>query len=81
MARKTKTPKWLSIFRRLYAYIGISGLSTALIGNWGISEHDMLLIMIFYTIGGHAIQIVCDAYGYAPEAPSKFPVENKDLKK
>jgi len=80
MARKTKTPKWLSIFRRLYAYIGISGLSTALIGNLGISEHDMLLIMIFYTIGGHAIQIVCDAYGYAPERTSDFKPEKPEIK-
>lgn len=70
MARKTKTPKGLSIFRRLYAYLGATGLSASLVGRWGITDSDMLFILEIYMFGGIAIQVICDTY-YLKEEPLK----------
>lgn len=79
MARKTKTPRGLSIFRKLYTYLGVSGFSTVLVGRFGISDSDMLLILEVYLYGAFAIQVVCDTY-FTKEPESKFPTEAKNLR-
>ena len=80
MSRKTKTPKALSIFRKLYAYLGATGFSTLLIGKWGITEKDMLLILELYMYGGVFIQVVCDAYFFKEDSVPKFKPEKNEIK-
>lgn len=70
MARKTKTPRWLSIVRKLYSYIGISSLFTVIAGKYGISAETMLFVVEIYLAGSFAIQTICDAF-YLKEEPLK----------
>lgn len=79
MSRKTKTPKWLSILRKLYTYIGTTGIFTALTGRFGLTAEDMVLILEIYIIGGFAIQTVCDTF-FIKEKESKFPTEAKNIR-
>ena len=78
MARKTKTPRWLSIFRRLYAYLGVTGLSTVLIGRYGISADDMLFAVEIYLYGAFAIQTICDAFFFKDESMEVYRIDPKD---
>lgn len=77
MSRKTRTPKWLSILRKLYTYIGVSGLFTAIQGKWGISAEDMLFIVELYLAGAVAIQTICDTYYIKEEGFKPDPVNPK----
>ena len=76
--RKTKTPRWLSIFRKLYAYLGVTGLSTVLVGRYGITDKDMLFILEIYMYGLFAIQVVCDAYFFKDNSMEPYRVDPKD---
>ena len=73
MSRRTRTPKWLSIVRKLWTYLGNGGIITAYVGDT-ISDHRMVQIMIIYNIIGFAIQTVCDTY-FLPEKPKDFTPE------
>jgi len=59
--RKKITPKWLSITRKVYTYIGSTSLFTALGGMWNMSEHQIIFITTVYLIGLNLIQTICDA--------------------
>jgi len=60
-ARKTRTPRWLSIFRKLWTYIGNTGIITAFAGD-ALSDHDLVRVMILYNLLGFVIQLICDSY-------------------
>lgn len=79
MSRKTKTPKWISIVRKLWAYLGNTTLASIYAAGM-INDHRAVVLGIIFNGVGFAIQVICDAYGFAPERPSKFPVESKDLR-
>jgi len=72
--RKTSTPRWVSILRKLYTYIGGSGMFTAVSGKFGIDAETMLLIVEIYLMGQVAIQIIADTY-YKPEKLPDFKPE------
>ena len=59
--RKTITPKWLSITRKVYTYIGSTSLFTALGGMWDLDKDQVILITTIYLIGLNLIQTICDA--------------------
>jgi hypothetical protein len=73
MARKTRTPKGLSILRKLWTYIGNGGIMATYFGE-AISDHRMVQIMIIYNIIGFAIQTICDTY-FVQEKPENFKPE------
>ena len=80
MARKTKTPRALSVFRKLYTYIGASGLFTVISGKYGISDKDMLFIVELYLMGQFAIQVICDSYFLKEDSAPAFKPEKTDIK-
>lgn len=75
MSRKTRTPKWLSILRKLWTYLGNGGLLTAYFGE-AVSDHRMVQIMVIYNIVGFMIQTFCDTY-FLPEKLKDFTPEKK----
>jgi len=80
MSRKTKTPKWLSIVRKLYLYIGGTAIYT-LIEYFELSQKDTKLAIEVYGFVAIAIQLTCDAYFLKESEPlPKFPKEAKDLR-
>lgn len=78
MARKTKTPKWLSVVRKFWTYVGNAGLMTAFTTDM-FQAKTLVWIMFIYNAIGLLIQAVCDTY-FIAEKESKFPVEPKDLR-
>lgn len=59
--RKKITPKWLSITRKVYTYIGSTSLFTALGGMWDLDKDQIILMTTVYLIGLNLIQTICDA--------------------
>jgi hypothetical protein len=59
--RKKITPKWLSITRKVYTYIGSTSLFTALGGMWDFDKDQIILMTTIYLIGLNLIQTICDA--------------------
>jgi hypothetical protein len=59
--RKKITPKWLSITRKVYTYIGSTSLFTAIGGMWDLSKDEVIFITTLYLIGLNLIQTICDA--------------------
>lgn len=59
--RKKITPKWLSITRKVYTYIGSTSLFTALGGMWNLDKDQIILMTTVYLIGLNLIQTICDA--------------------
>lgn len=78
MARKTKTPKWLSILRKLYLYIGGTTMYT-IIEYFNLSHEATKLVVELYGLGAISIQLICDAY-FVKDKESTFPVEAKNLR-
>jgi hypothetical protein len=61
MAKRTKvTPKWISIVRKIYTYIGSTSLFGALGGIYDLNEHQILFMVTMYLIGLNAVQTICD---------------------
>lgn len=58
--RKKITPKWLSITRKVYTYIGSTSLFTAIGGLWGLTDSQVVFITTLYLIGLNIIQTICD---------------------
>lgn len=79
MSRKTKTPRWLSIVRKLYIYIGISTIY-AVLEYFNLNPKEMKLSIELYGFGAIAIQVICDAYFLKESDLPKFPKQAKDLK-
>lgn len=79
MRRKKVTPRWLSITRKLYTYIGGTSLLTLLSDKFNLDETSKDILLQFYMIGLAAIQIVCDV-SYAKEKPQDFEPEHKNIK-
>jgi hypothetical protein len=79
MARKTKTPKWISIVRKLWAYLGNTTLESIYAADM-INDHQAVVLGIIFNGVGFAIQVICDAYGFAPEKPSDFKPEPNEIK-
>jgi hypothetical protein len=75
MARKTKTPRSVSILRKLYTYLGASGLFTAISGKFGIDSETMILIVELYLMGQIVIQVICDAYFFKEPETKTYPKE------
>lgn len=80
MSRKTRTPKWVSITRKLYTYIGGSGMFAVISGKYGISDSDMLFIVELYLMGQFAIQVICDSYFLKEDSAPAFKPEKTDIK-
>lgn len=68
MARKTKTPKWLSVLRKMWTYIGNTILASTYFSE-AINEHTLLQITIIFNTIGFLIQTVCDTY-FIKEKPN-----------
>ena len=80
MSRKTKTPKWLSIVRKLYLYIGGTAIYT-LIEYFELNQKDTKLAIEVYGFVAIAIQLTCDAYFFAEDSPlPKFKAEKNEIK-
>lgn len=78
MARKTRTPKWLSIVRKLYLYIGGTTMYT-IVEYVGLSHEQTKLAIELYGLGAIAIQLICDTY-FVKEKEDRFPTEAKNLR-
>lgn len=78
MARKTRTPKWLSILRKLYLYIGGTTMYT-IIEYMQLSHEQTKLAVELYGFGAIAIQVICDTY-FVAENPENFKPENNKIK-
>ena len=61
MARKTKTPQWLSIARKMWTYLGNTTLAS-IYGAELINEHQMIVVGIIFNAVGFFIQVMCDTY-------------------
>lgn len=80
MARKTKTPRWLSIVRKLYIYIGV-GTIYAVLEYLKLNPTEMKLAIELYGFGAIAIQVICDAYFLKDDSPlPKFPTTTDKIK-
>ena len=78
MARKTNTPRWVSITRKLYNYLGNTGFFIEYFAG-NISDHTMVRILLIYNFGGFIIQTIADAY-FKPDKLDNLPAEPKGIK-
>lgn len=75
MSRKTNTPKWLSIVRKIYLYVGATAIYSIVDV---LSIKDTKLIVEIYGVIGFGIQVFCDTY-YKKET-NNFPIEAKNIR-
>lgn len=61
MTRKTSTPKWLSILRKMYLYIGGTTIYS-IIEYFNLSKEATKMVIEIYGAGAIFIQAYCDAY-------------------
>ena len=65
--RKTKTPRWLSIARKMYTYIGAGTLVTIL-KTMKLTPEQMVYWVEGYLAIQYLIQVTCDAYFFKEPA-------------
>lgn len=54
-----ETPNWLRIFRRIYTYLGATGLAS-MITVYNLSADTQNKVFFWYGLGAVIIQAVCD---------------------
>lgn len=78
MARKTRTPKALSVIRKFWTYVGNAGLMAAFTTDM-FTAKTLVLIMFIYNAIGLLIQAICDTY-FIAEKPDDFKPEPNKIK-
>lgn len=61
MTRKTRTPQWLSIVRKLWTYLGNTTLASVYAADL-INDHQAVIAGIVFNAVAFTIQLFCDTY-------------------